>query len=183
MIDIDISDHLLVYAIRKKIKPPTTHAHLSEPKISLSKLPQFNTEFREIDWSDQLSLGNPDVILAQFHTKLNIIQNKYTSIGKVRPRQVKLPWLNSQILKLLKQKASSLKQFRLHRTPESKNDHIKIRNQCTTECVSVQNTFPNKLTHIMLRLCHNVQSSPFPKLTNCVQCCFLGTCRAQVIYI
>ena len=107
VIDIDISDHLLVYAIRKKIKPPTTHAHLSEPRISSSKLPQFNAEFREIDWSDQLSLGNPDVILAQFHTKLNIIQNKYTSIGKVRPRQVKLPWLNSQMLKLLKQKASS----------------------------------------------------------------------------
>jgi hypothetical protein len=61
VIDVDISDHLLVYAIRKQIKPPTTHAHLSEPKISLSKLPQFNAEFREIDWSDQLSLGNPDV--------------------------------------------------------------------------------------------------------------------------
>ena len=83
-------------------------------------------------------------------------QNKYTSVGKVRPRQVKLPWLNSQILKLLKQK--SLKLFRLHRTPESKNDFIKIRNQRTTQ--GKYNIFPTANHPIQSLYSRLLKSSP-----------------------
>lgn len=128
-----ISDHFLVYTIRKNIKPPKVHQHHLVLGIPKSKLSQFNAEIGEIDWSSQLALENPEQVLAEFHDRVESVRKKHITTRKFQPRQTNLPWMNSEILHLLKQKTLSLKMYRLTKSSENRVDFAKIRNKCTYE--------------------------------------------------
>lgn len=144
VMDVSISDHSLIYAIRTILKSKKTHAFHSVPKIPISKLSQFNADFSATNWSDELSLEDPEQILTQFRTKLHKIQNKYATVSKNRSRKSKLPWINSKIIQLLKLKVSFLKLYRASRTSESKNNFIQIRNKCILwNCVRLRRSISN----------------------------------------
>ena len=85
--------------------------------------------------------GKKEQILSQFYTKLQTILNKYTTASKVRPRESKLPWINSELFQLLKQKATLHKMYRLSWTTVSKNNFIQIRNNYPVElCKAISNS-------------------------------------------
>lgn len=133
VIDTAISDHSLIFAIRKNIKSSKNHTPQLLTKIPNSKLPQFNAEISNINWDHELSLDNPDQILSQFHTKTEAIREKFITAVKLHTKQRKLPWVTLELVQLLKQKALLLKIYRLNKTLESKNDFTQIRNKCSVE--------------------------------------------------
>lgn len=63
---------------------------------------QFDSEVASTDWSSIMSLENPDQILVKFYSKLEVIREKYTTVCKIHIREHPLPWVNTEILQLLK---------------------------------------------------------------------------------
>lgn len=133
MINTAVSDHSLIYVIRKCLKQPKCHKNNYIKKVPNSKLSQFNAEFADTDWSNEMSLQNPDHVLSNFHRRVETIRQKCTTTCKIHIRQNTVPWVTPDILQLLKKKASSLKAYRSLKTPEAKLIFTQFRNKCNFE--------------------------------------------------
>jgi len=86
-------------------------------------------------------LQNPDHVLSNFHKRVKTIRLKYTTACKIHIRQNTVPWLTPDILQLLKKKASSLKAFRLTKTPEAKLVFTHFRNKCSFELFKAKQSY------------------------------------------
>lgn len=140
VINTAVSDHSLMYVIRKCFKHPKCHKNNYIKKVPNSKLSQFNAEFADTDWSNEMSLQNPDHVLSNFHRRVETIRQKFTTC-KIHIRQNTVPWVTSDILHLLKKKASSLKAYRSLKTPEAKLIFVQLRNKCNFELYKVKQIY------------------------------------------
>lgn len=133
VINTAVSDHSLIYAIRKCLKQPKSHKNSYIKKVPNSKLSQFNAEFADADWSNEMSLQDPDHVLLNFHKRVETIRQKFTTTCKIYIRQNTIPWVTPDIMQLLKKKATYLKAYRSLKTPEAKLIFTQFRNKCNFE--------------------------------------------------
>lgn len=105
---------------------------------------QFDAEVASTDWSTVISSENPDHILDKFYRKLEEIRKKYTTICKTHIRQHTLPWVNTEILQLLKNRDSALEKYRASKTPEDKLIFTKLRNKCNFELRNAKQKYYEK---------------------------------------
>lgn len=144
VIHVAISDHSLIYTVRKNTKPRKSHQQHIISNIPRSKLPQYETDIKNIDWNSQLALDDPEQIIADFHNRLETIQKKHITTRKIRLRQNKLPWINTDILNLIKQKTTALKLYRSTKTTENKTSLTQLRNKCTLAIANAKTSYFQK---------------------------------------
>lgn len=139
------SKHILdgLNTVRKTVKTQRSHTHhfvFVQIQNYLSLMLKLNILIGTMNCHLK-SLNKFWFISLRVETTRNkyiIINNKYTTAYKVQFVQIKLPWINSEILQLLKQKARSLKMYRSSKTLKSLIHFVAIRNNCTIELYKVK---------------------------------------------
>ena len=131
VLKLAISDHYLTYAIRKISKVKTGHKTVFCERIPKAKTQNYQNELKNINWTSELVSHNPDQIVSLIHSKLDTIKNKYTKKIMIRQKQHTLPWLNTEILNLLRQKEASMKKYHISKSENDKLIFRDLRNRCT----------------------------------------------------
>lgn len=119
-------------------------------KIIILKKYQTQNCLSLFDWSNEMSLQNPDHVLSNFHRRVETIRQKFTTTCKIHIRQNTVPWVTSDILQLLKKKSSSFKAYKSLKTPEAKLIFIQLRNKCNFELYKVKQIyFENQINRMV----------------------------------
>ena len=141
-LSILLSDHFFQFVLLENFFKSTVHKN---PKIRERSFRNFNErEFREtlddIQWDSilQLHLKDPNLAINNFHSKINYILDElapYRTLSKKELNLKSKPWLNNDILNMIKKRDKLLKRMNKCSDPELKLDLLKnfkvLRNEIT----------------------------------------------------
>ena len=121
-----LSDHNFILCSRKisrKYLEASTRGH-DYYFIPKGQQHILKEEIQHTDWSNILENNNVDTSSDSFIKKVNDIITHFTKKGKSKKQRNNLPWLNSEILKLMKSRDSALKQSLKTKTTSDTDLHI-----------------------------------------------------------
>ena len=89
----------------------------------------LNEEIQNVDWSNILENNDIEASSDSFIKKLNDIVTHFTKKGNSKQRKNDLPWLNNEIIKLMKSRDNALKQSLRTRTASDRHIFTSLRNK------------------------------------------------------
>ncbi|OON91327.1 MAG: hypothetical protein ATN33_01430 [Epulopiscium sp. Nele67-Bin001] len=126
-----LSDHNFILCTRK-IK----RKHIMESTrgqqyyfIPKNQLQSLNEEIQKVDWSDILKNNDVEASSDSFIKKVNDVIIRFMKKGKSKQHRNHLPWLNNEIIKLMKNRDNALKQSLRTRTISDRHIFTSLRNK------------------------------------------------------
>lgn len=141
VLNINISDHMPIFVIRKKMKEPC-----SVTTFECRKLEHFNEEFYkekllESDWSRLFDSNDPtDGWEIMIKTIRNVLDQHYP-IKLYKNVPTKAKWITNEIFELMRNRDNIYKEARLLKTPELWNEAKKLRNIVSDTCKKAKRDF------------------------------------------
>ena len=129
--DINLSDHQMVLATRKKIKITKTKCRFTGRSYRNYNKEEFQRKIQEADWSNYI---NQITVSNKWKEMLAIF---YDCIDEMCPtktfniKQEKEPWITPQLLELIKDKDYAIKKAKKKKDPNLWNQAKQLRNSCT----------------------------------------------------
>ena len=118
---LNISDHLLIYATRKKPKSIKNSEFIIKRKIIHENIQKFKNDLFQHDWNEIYSLGNTDMMWTRMTEILNFYADRYFPFKKFKKKCKNIIWLDLEL-----QKEIEVKNMLLLKAKKSKNsDDIK----------------------------------------------------------
>ena len=98
VLHIGISDHSLVYAVRKFAIPSNnTHKYVTTRSFKNFDANKFKSDLVKINWNSIHDQDSPDEMLERWYELFTHISNKHTPIRTRRVRNKKAPWLTPEL--------------------------------------------------------------------------------------
>jgi hypothetical protein len=109
-----LSDHNMTLMVRKLTKKRLVHHNKTENLILTTAIPKskvgdFEHDLSEINWEKVIKEQDLNHSANNFVSTLCDLIDKYTQTWKSRPKKLSLPWVNSDILQIIKKRDLALK--------------------------------------------------------------------------
>ena len=131
-----ISDHELIYIVRKKAAPTherTTFKGRSYKRLDVGRL---RTELHALDWNTLFSCSDPEMCWQILVSNITIVADAMCPIKQFKISKVKKNWVHDTLLEMINDRDQARNKFRRTKTPEDNAQYIHLRNQ-TKKCVDV----------------------------------------------
>ena len=115
VIRISLSDHSLIYVVRKFSIPKRRHV-LKQVRNLKHFEEDFISDLQNIPWREIESLEDPNIAWKKWESNFNEVLNRHAPFTHKRTRSFSLPWLNSSIKKNMYVRDYHKKQFVKHRS-------------------------------------------------------------------
>ena len=130
VIDINLSDHLLVHCSLKKHTPPKTKCSFTGRSYRNYNMEAFQQGIREANWDDYNHSG---VVTEKWDIFENIIReniDRMCPLKIFKIKQEKEPWVTNELIELIKDKDLILRRARKRKDHQLWTEAKRIRNQC-----------------------------------------------------
>ena len=126
-----LSDHNFILYLRKIKRTHLMASTRGQQYYFIPKSQQqfLNEEIQNVDWSNILENNDIEASSDSFIKKLNDIVTHFTKKGNSKQRKNDLPWLNNEIIKLMKSRDNALKQSLRTRTASDRHIFTSLRNK------------------------------------------------------
>jgi hypothetical protein len=130
VINVGLSDHCLIYCTRK-VKKEQFKKHNSIRMRSLKNysVENLNNKLNEVNWFDIINCDTVEVAWARFKTIFCNILDELAPVKSVRLKQRSEPWINSEILELIRERDKSFQKFKKHGDNINYTNFTKLRNK------------------------------------------------------
>ena len=128
-----ISDHSLVYGIykiKKEKELPTIKIVKEFSKVNFDEL---KSELEQVPWSVCSAFDDINDSLWAYNNQNQNVKKYYIPEGKVKVRHKSLPWINSEIRKLMNQRFAALNKYKRTTNRSDGNVYKKLRNKVTKQ--------------------------------------------------
>ena len=128
-----ISDHSLVYGIykiKKEKELPRIKIVKEFSKVDFNKL---NWELEQVPWSVCSAFDDVNDSLWAYNNLYQNVAKDYIPERKVKVRHKSLPWINSEIRKLMNQRFAALNKYKRTKNGSDWNAYKKLRNKVTKQ--------------------------------------------------
>ena len=142
--DFNISDHLMVFIIRKKIKEKTNFKGRSYRNYDIET---FQDRLQQHNWGNLVAETCPNKIWAELIEVIEMYINEQCPLKEFRISRVKEPWITPELLEFIKDKDKALKKAKRTRLPEDWVLARRLRNECLARVRNCKAEFiKNELT-------------------------------------
>ena len=107
--------------------------HTLTTGIPKSKMADFEHDLKEVNWERATKKPDIDHSANTFASILHYITSKHTKTWKSKPKKKSLPWFNSDILLLIKERDLALKRSLMTRTNTDHFIYTSLRNKVVSE--------------------------------------------------
>ena len=131
VIDINLSDHLLIHCNRKKMKLPKTKCNFIGRSYRNYTIEEFQRTIRDANWEP---FENSITVTEKWDVFENIIKDnidRMCPLKHFKINQKKEPWITNELIEIIKDKDLLLKRARKRKDPELWKEAKRLRNQCT----------------------------------------------------
>ena len=118
VLDPGISDHSMVYAVRKKPKIPHNPKFVWTRSYRLYKN-DFYEDMCLVDWSDVLDAEDVNEAVNLFYLKILAIIDRHAPYNFVKIKDGLAKWVTNEFLGLLDDRRDRMKRYKKYRTPEN----------------------------------------------------------------
>ena len=101
---MNISDHLLVYITRRKLKDKLKRDFVIDRRVNLELMPGFKEDIEACDWHNVYSAKNIDDIWEEIQINIHKCSDPYFPVKKKRKKLKKDEWITKDIAKLIDEK-------------------------------------------------------------------------------
>ena len=101
---MNISDHLLVYITRRKLKDKLKRDFVIDRRVNLELMPGFKEDIQACDWHNVYSAKNIDDIWEEIQINIHKCSDPYFPVKKKRKKLKKDEWITKDIAKLIDEK-------------------------------------------------------------------------------
>ena len=141
-----LSNHNMILAASKLTKKHFVNYRLGLPnvdKLIIPKqdLPILERKLSEVTWNDVLQSTDPNTCCIELMNAINKIISKFLKTAKKSKRKNSLPWVNSSIRQLMKQRDLALKAYLKNRTNTAQAIYKGLRNRVTKEPRAAKATY------------------------------------------
>ena len=133
VIDVNVSDHDMVFATRNKITSPTEKIEFSGRSYRNYDPARFKQLIRESNWDLFDHANDPDSAWRCMLQNIRTIIDQMCPVKKFRINKPKDPWLTHEILEYIKDKGHALKRAKRTNNIDDWTNARYMRNQCLSK--------------------------------------------------
>ena len=143
----NISDHQMVYVIRKKSKPVNEKINFKGRSYRNYEAQVFQNKLQQHNWINLLNETCPNKIWEELIETIKMYIDQQCPLKEFRIRKVKEPWITPELLEFIKDKDKALKKAKKTKLPEEWIVARRLRNECLTRVRNCKAEFiQNELT-------------------------------------
>lgn len=130
-----LSDHNLTLLSRKLTKKRFHHSNkpVEQLRIPKNEMDNFQKAVQQTNWTDIFTGNNIEEVSRMFSTKLQNLVKEFTRKVKGKKKVNALPWLNTEIFNLMKERDSVLKRSLKTKLNSDRHRFTSLRNQVIKE--------------------------------------------------
>ena len=129
MLDINLSDHEMIFITKKKCKSPKRQSTFSGRSYRDYNKNTFQQAITNLVWNDFYNSSSPDEAWELFETKIRSVLNQMCPIKTIRINKVKENWITNEILELIHDKDYFLRKAKETNNEDDWNIARRLRNR------------------------------------------------------
>ena len=129
--DPGLSDHCLIYGIIKLTRSRTSPKYINAKNYKRVNVDRLKHDFSTAPWSAIEAFEDVDDVAWAWETLYKDIISEHIPQRRVKIRSDNLPWMNSNIRKIMNKRYKVLKRAKQTRSAEHWAEYKKLRNQVT----------------------------------------------------
>ena len=133
MADINISDHQLIYFIKKKQRDIPTKTTFEGRSYRNYDCELLSERLDEHDWNRFYIEAVPNILWDIMLNNIETTLNEICPLRTFRIKKYKEPWITQELLELIKDKDSLLKKAKRTKCPEDLTIAKRYRNDCLSK--------------------------------------------------
>ena len=134
VVPITVSDHFMIIASLGKIKPPPSqHKYVTYRDFKKMDSSAFYNDLDNLSWSAVLSETDAEIAYNKLISIYKDVLNVHAPIKRKRIRKKSAPWINEQILTMMKERDASKEKARLTGDPQDWCKYKQLRNRVTAK--------------------------------------------------
>jgi len=146
-----LTDHNLILFSRKLTKNRfrTNKYHFQHTRIPKSELENFHMTINKVNWNEIITGRNVEEDSERFINTIQSVAQKFTKTSQFKKKSKKncLPWLSTDLLKLMKDRDHVLKDFLKFKLPIDRQKFVMLRNRVTRELRKAKANFFISIIH------------------------------------
>lgn len=139
--DLNISDHLPVYLIKKKNKTATEYTIIKGRSYRSLNVEEPRSEVGAVNWEEIFQSNNPNVIWGGMQSHFMSIANKHCPERELKIYLERPPYLNDELIALMKDRDDAFKTARRLRDEGSWSEARRLRSRVQTELYRAKREF------------------------------------------
>ena len=140
VIDVNVSDHLPIYFIRKKIKIKKENVSFKGRSYKNLNTDVLKGKLNEFDW-DEYSTQSIDVCWNVLIDRITNVIDELCPMKEFKFANTRPPWMIDDLIELMKNRDNSLKKYRISKLEEDKNNMKYFRNLVNTTIKKARNEY------------------------------------------
>ena len=132
VLDLNLSDHEMVYVVRKKIKATNESCSFEGRSHRNYNKEQFVRNLRDQNWENYETLINPNDIWQLFYNNILLSINTMCPLKTYNIRKIKEIWVTNEILEMINDKDIALRRAKRTRLDNDWRIARRLRNDCVS---------------------------------------------------
>ena len=141
VLNVNISDHEMIYTIRKKVKQKSDKSEFSGRSYRNYNSAVFSEALNRLDWTDFYNQENPNNIWRLFYENISKIIEQLCPLKKFKIKKYKEPWVTNELLELIKDKDIALKRAKRTKLDQDWIVARQLRNSCLSQIRQAKRNF------------------------------------------
>lgn len=148
VLDINVSDHLPIYAIRKKTKKDTKLVTFTCRKLKYFCNDFYKEKLLSLNWEDLYNSNDPNKVWEILVNSIRTILDKYYPFKTYKNVPTKANWITNEIFEIMKQRDNLYKRAKILNSEDLWLEAKRLRNLTASMCKKAKTEFiSNNLTN------------------------------------
>lgn len=133
-LNINISDHLPIFTVRKKPKLAAKLVSFTCRKLKYFDADFYKQKLLELDWTELYNSGDPEVGWCLLIGNIRKTLDSHYPLTDYKNVPAKAAWITSELFEQMFQRDNKFKEAKLTKNPDIWDEAKKLRNQVADNC-------------------------------------------------